>query len=165
MCDGGADDFDSTIRRGRMLSVLSKRRKQRNVSGRRLQSSVEGVRPSSDATLHRGGRLARLLNPGRITSGIMAHAIRICDSTRTNPCRTASSNYLRNNLPGRFWGVWDGAVRQIVAITSSASLEVGRRALLVTCHHNDSRKRSNNLGTCSMRARVGTSTTTRTSPL
>jgi hypothetical protein len=150
--------FGRTIRLGRMPSVRRKRRKRRNVSGRRLQSSVEGVRllfrrhsPS------RKGRLAALLNPSGITTEIMAHEIRICGSTRTNPCRTASSNSLRNNLLGRF-GAFGRSSSRIVPIISSASLEIGRRALLVICHFNDSRNPSRNLGICAVRVRVGTST-------
>jgi hypothetical protein len=137
--DDDANDVGRTIRLGRMPSVRRKRRKRRNVGDRRLQGSAEGVRLPSDATLHRGSgdHLVALLNPACITIEILAHEIRICGSTRTNQCRTANSNSLRNNLLGRFGGVLDGAVRRIALIISSASLEIEHKALLVSCHFSN----------------------------
>lgn len=167
-CRDDADGFGRTTRLGRTLSARRKRRKRRNVSGRKCQSFVEGIRLFSDATLHREARLAHPLNPARTTPGTLAHAIRTCDSTRTNPYRTASSNNPHNNPLGRSWGGWDGAALRIVRIISSASREIGRKALLVTCHHNDSRNPSRNpsrsLGICAAAAPVGSSTSMRTSP-
>src|SRR5258706_6665785 len=121
-----------TLRLERMPCVRRERWKRRNVGGRRVQSSVEGDHPSPDNTLNRAGRLADLLNPAGLSTERMAHEIRICGSTRMNRCRKANSNSLRNNLHGRLWGAWDGAVRRIAPTISSASLEIGRRALLVT---------------------------------
>lgn len=164
MCDDGADNFGRTLQLGRMPSVRRKRRKQGNVGGGN-QSSVEGVLPSLDAALHRGSHLAGPLNPAGITIEILAHGIRTCGSTRTNRCRTANSSSLRNNLLGRFWGVWDGAVRRIAPIISSASLGIDHRALLVSCHHNDNSQPYRNIGRYAMRARVGTSVRTCTSLL
>ena len=115
-----------------MPSVRRKRRKRRDVGGRRVQSSVEEDHPSPDNTLRRAGRLADLLNPAGVTTKRMAHEIRICGSTRMNRCRRANSTSLRNNLLDRFWGASGGAVRRIVLIVSSASLEIGHRALVVT---------------------------------
>ena len=111
-----------------------------NVSGRKRQNSVEEIRRSCDATLHRGDPPARPLNLARITRGMLAHATRTCGSTRTSPCRTASSCSPRSSKHplGRPWGVWDGAALQIAPpIISSASPAIGRRALLGTSRHND----------------------------
>jgi len=160
-----ADDFGRPIRLRRTLFARRKRRKLGNVSDRKLQSFVEQVHLSSDGILHRGGRLARPPNPAPVTTGRLAHATRICGSTRMNPCPTASSNSLRNNPLGRSWGAWDGAALRIAPLISSASPGIGRKALLVTCHHNDSSNPSRSPGICAVAARVGISTTTtRTSP-
>ena len=128
-----ADNFGRTLRLRRMPFVHRRRRKPRNVGDRSIQSS--------GAILHRGGLLVGHLNPACITIGIMAHEIRICDSTRTNRCRTANSNSLRSNSLVRFWRVWDGAVRRIARIISSASLEIDHRALPVSCYYNENRRR------------------------